>query len=149
MTTLLQTPPDQAIPFRRVVSTDKQTFNMQRVAEDDPGYAEWATERKYRQSTPTEHAKLNPFDYIVRTGAWVQYLHKHGRAPEEDQPDPIWPEMPDEILALWVWRCADGQVKQAYVINRFEIPRTTLGRLVSHWKRFGLLPFRDRPAPPQ
>ena len=120
-------------------------FSLYITPPDDPTYLKWESERRTRQVSKDDKATVNEYDYLIRTRKWLENYAETGKPAEADEPDPTWPTIDDWTLGLWVWRCATGQQKQAYVINRFKIPRGILQRLVSHWRKYGLLPFQPDP----
>ena len=136
-------PADRVILRRVIDPKQKQYFNLYITAPDDPDYLHWIANTRVRQKSKDDKAVVNEYDYLIRPREWLESYADKGQPPEADEPDPLWPNIDDWILGLWVWRCTYGAVKQSYVINRFKIPRGILQRLVSHWRKYGLLPYRE------
>ncbi len=136
-------PAPRVILHRVNDAKDNKYFSLHITAPDDPTYLHWYENHRYRQNSKDDRAVVNPYKYLVRTREWLERYADTGEPDEAREPDPLWPNIDDYVLGLWVQRCSEGSVKQSYVINRFKIPRGILQRLVSHWRKFGLLPYRE------
>ena len=122
------------------VNSDRQSLKL--IPSDDPNYLEWKSKARYRQLHPTDRAKVPSFEYIVRDGAWWNYIEKHGAIPRNLSDAPKWEELNDEEQADAIYKIAEGFMTQAKVIKHYQAPRNTVQRMVACWKQFGLLPYR-------
>lgn len=124
--------------------------HLEQVKPSDPHFKAWlAGGQKVRQRSADDQG-AEPFAYLCESPEYMaadeagrEEILEQRRQFREDRfggRSGPWPAVDDLELAWWLWGAVELGVTQSDISKWYEIPRSTVSKLVQTWKKFGLLP---------